>query len=122
MIAKLFLVVAMVESGLDPQAIGDRGSAVGIVQIHKICVDDVNRVAKTNFTYEDRYDVDKSKEIFTLYLAYWGRHYHKKTGNPVTHEVLARIWNGGPNGWNKSATIPYWNKVKKELTSQKSQL
>jgi hypothetical protein len=30
-------------------------------------------------------------------------------------EIISRIWNGGPRGWNKSATKIYWDKVRKEL-------
>lgn len=27
-------------------------------------------------------------------------------------EKMARIWNGGPNGYRKKATLPYWEKFK----------
>ena len=30
-------------------------------------------------------------------------------------EIISRIWNGGPKGWNKSATKIYWDKVRREL-------
>jgi hypothetical protein len=33
----------------------------------------------------------------------------------ASDEVLARIHNGGPKGYKKTATVKYWNKVKKEL-------
>jgi hypothetical protein len=32
-----------------------------------------------------------------------------------TDEEAARIWNGGPTGHRKLATVTYWNKVKKHL-------
>ena len=34
---------------------------------------------------------------------------------PVTDEDRARIWNGGPNGYKKQATVKYWKKVKEHL-------
>jgi hypothetical protein len=34
---------------------------------------------------------------------------------PVTDEVRAKVWNGGPNGPNKLSTEKYWQKVKEKL-------
>jgi hypothetical protein len=39
----------------------------------------------------------------------------QETGKQPTDEVFARMHNGGPTGYKKSATIEYWQKVKKEL-------
>ena len=100
--------IGMVESGLDPNAIGDNGKAVGILQIHKTYVDDVNRIlGRKVFTYEDRKDVGKSYTMAFVYLNYYGRRYKSITGNDPTPEVYARIHNGGPNGWKKDATKDY---------------
>ena len=30
-------------------------------------------------------------------------------------EAIARIHNGGPMGWRKESTKPYWEKVKKAM-------
>ena len=35
----------------------------------------------------------------------------ERLGRPVTLEDIARIHNGGPNGYKKQSTIPYWKKV-----------
>lgn len=111
----LIPVLIIVESGGNDNAIGDEGKAVGCLQIHECVIQDVNRVYKTTFTKEDRLNREKSIQICTLYLTYYGEKYEKKTGKKATEEVLARIWNGGPNGWKKESTIKYWNKVKKLL-------
>ena len=47
-------------------------------------------------------------------LAYWKRYDHKALKNKDL-EILARIHNGGPRGYEKESTIPYWEKVKKIL-------
>jgi hypothetical protein len=39
----------------------------------------------------------------------------KWLGKEPTLEDKARIWNGGPGGWKKSATIVYWAKVQKAI-------
>lgn len=51
---------------------GDRGKSHGIYQIKGIYLSDVNRVYKTNYTLEDRYDPVKAHRIVVLYLRHWG--------------------------------------------------
>ena len=116
LIMLLLTALIQVESGGQANAIGDNGRAVGILQIHKITIDDVNRIYKTAYTYKDRYSPLKSKEIAIKYLSYWSKHYTKKTGKPIRIDILARMWNGGGStGYKKKATLKYWQKVRKEL-------
>lgn len=100
----------MVESGGCSYAIGDGGNAVGCLQISKSVVDDVNQVSSVKYSYMDRYNVAKSKEMCRIYLNRYAT--RKRLGHDPTYEDMARIWNGGPNGYKKPATIKYWNKVK----------
>ena len=118
LIIALLPILCQVESGNNPAALGDysRGEyrAVGCLQIWKIVVDDVNRIQKKEvFTYKDRSDRLKSLRMAEIYLTHYGNHYHKKTGHKANMEVLSRIWNGGPLGYKKQATLKYWEKVKK---------
>ena len=103
--------LALVESGGNPSAVGDGGRSVGLYQIGRIYVDDVNRIAGSNFTYADRYDPGKSRRMVEIYIAYYGRRYTRLTGCPATFEVLAAIHNGGPDGWKKPATRKHWRKM-----------
>ena len=103
-----------VESGCFTSAIG-KNSEVGILQISKICIDDVNRIYTLDFKYNDRYDRKKSRLIAILYLKYYGKVYTKATGKVPTDEVLARIWNGGPTGYLKKSTVKYWKAVKNRM-------
>lgn len=110
----LIPLLIQVESGGDNSAVGDDGRAIGCLQIWKICVDDVNRIAGDDrYTYQDRYSRQKSIEMARIYLTHYGQHYEHKTGQKATQEVLARIWNGGPSGYSKPETIKYYEKVKK---------
>lgn len=116
LILSLLPFLAQVESANDPNAIGDNGRAVGILQIHKCVVDDVNRILGADvFKYSDRKNQGLSWRIAGIYLGHYGRHYERLTGKSATHEVLARIWNGGPDGWKKPSTLKYWKRVQKEL-------
>ena len=117
-IAMLISSLMIVESGGRADAIGDNGRAVGILQIHAECVQDVNRFAHTDYTLADRSDETKSKEICTKYLLHYGKRYKTKTGKEPTAEILARIWNGGPRGYKNERTRRYWQKVQAELKRQ----
>lgn len=108
----LFTILCTVESTNNPKAIGDDGKAYGIVQIHKVCVQDVNQRFKTEYKLQDALDIEKSRDVFKKYLIIWGKEYEEKTGCKINLETLARIWNGGPKGYEKESTIKYWEKVK----------
>lgn len=98
--------IEQVESGGDPNAIGDNGEAVGAYQIHKIFVRDVNRIlGRKEYEYDDRLDRNKSRQMAEIYLRHYGG----------TAEEMSRKFNGGPQGHKKESTKKYWLKVKEYL-------
>jgi hypothetical protein len=102
--ASLLYAIEQVESNGRTDAIGDSGKAAGCLQIHKIMVDDVNRIlSRTEFTYADRLSRQKSFAMARIYLNHYGK------GKSI--EQQARIWNGGPNGHKKQSTLQYAAKV-----------
>lgn len=62
---RLQLAIALTESRLDPTMIGEADDW-GLLQIRPIYVEEVNRVAGTDYTHEDAFDIDKSLEMFAL--------------------------------------------------------
>jgi len=136
----LLNAIEQVESGGDSNAVGDGGAAIGSFQIHKIYVDDVNRILiiwrdKLNeifanyhtlhpdpnniksfdfepYTYEDRYNKKHSRFMVFVYLTYYTPF---NDNYDIDIEKAARIHNGGPAGYKKESTKPYWQKVKREL-------
>lgn len=112
--------LAMVESNNNSTKVGKLGE-LGILQIRQCILDDVNRIYKTNYVLNDAKNNTKAKEICKKYLQYWGEHYEKKTGKKATNEVLAKIWNGGPNANSKNNEIVianlkrYWEKVQLQM-------
>ena len=109
------MALIMQESGGNNLAIGDNGAAHGPLQIHKCCVDDVNKYRKAQGWKQykfpsDCYDRKKSESILTTYLHLYAN--EKRLGREPTVEDYARIWNGGPNGYKRKATVKYWEKLK----------
>jgi hypothetical protein len=93
--------------------VGDKGKALGQLQIWSVVVQDVNRAKGTRYTHRDAFCPAKSEAICRAYLAIYCT--PKRLGRTPTMEDAARIWNGGPNGWKKSQTVSYWQKVARAL-------
>ena len=114
-IHKLVNALIYVESKGNDSAIGDRHlgtPSIGVLQIRPIMVREANRILKMQgknkrFTLKDRFNKEKSIEIFMIW-----KNYHHPDSN---FETIARNWNGGPNGYKSSKTVNYWNKVKNKL-------
>ena len=108
---KLIQALINVESSNNDNAYHSGEDAAGCLQIRRTMVRDVNRIlrrqkSQIRFDFEDRWDRQKSIEIFKIYC----NHY-----NLTTPEEKARCWNGGPRGLQKLTTKRYWKKVKKHL-------
>jgi hypothetical protein len=101
-------------------SIGDKGRAYGCLQIHPICVRDVNERYNTKYVHIDLLDGDiqMSKDICMLFLTHYGVHYSKKFNKTASMEVLARMWNGGPRGYQKSSTLKYWKEVQSLINNK----
>ena len=112
-LSQLLAVLILIESGGNPLAVGDGGRARGALQIHSCVVEDVNRFDHTHYTWDDAFSLLKSQDIFLRYV----RHYatRERLGHEPTAEDVARIWNGGPNGYLKPSTLKYWRRVERRL-------
>ena len=114
---ELIQALIQVESRGNDQALGDRHmkeKAYGPLQVRQPCVDDVNRRYGTHIQAKDLLgDRAKSEWVCQKYLEMYAT--AKRLGKQPTHEDMARIWNGGPNGWKSVSTKAYWTKVSREL-------
>ena len=113
----LLSVLIMVESGGDVNAVGDGGASLGPLQIQRACYTDaVAQIKREGGTAPPAYEVAAVDPVWarTLARAYW-RRYCPQAYAEGDYQTLARVWNGGPSGAKKAATVPYWEKVKREL-------
>ena len=101
--------IIQVESGGNPKAVS--GPSCGAMQITPICVRECNNIlekrkSKKRYTMNDRFDVQKSKEMFLLIQSFFNR------ANDVEHAI--RSWNGGQH-YSRRATQRYYEKVMRHL-------
>jgi hypothetical protein len=81
---------------------GDGGKAIGPLQIHQEALTDVNQRFGLNYVLEDMRDIAKAKVVAKLYIT-------MHLDNNL-EEIAARIFNGGPRGWEKPQTREYYKK------------
>ena len=114
--SKLCDAILQVETGGHPDpanAVGDGGRSIGPLQISLACwMDAVEHTPSIGGVYADCKDLDYAKKIFHSYLDRYA-----VFGDPL--EVLARIWNGGPNGFKKRATENYWGRVEAAMQQKR---
>ena len=97
--------IILVESEGNPNAVS--GNSVGAMQITPILVRECNNIlkkqkSKKRYTMDDRFSVEKSKEMFLLIQKYF---------NPENSvEKAIRSWNGGVK-YSVKATNKYYRKV-----------
>ena len=97
--------IIQVESEGNPRAV--IGNSVGVMQITPVLVKECNDILKKQksnkrYTLDDRYSVEKSKEMFLLIQKYF---------NPENNvEKAIRSWNGGIK-YSVKATNKYYQKV-----------
>lgn len=111
-ITNLITALIAVESRGQDMAIGDGGKARGPLQIHAAVVEDVNRFNGTHYTWIGMTNRAAARKVCELYLQKWAK--------GKSDQEAARIWNGGPNGHQKTATKAYWRRVERNLKNPKN--
>lgn len=107
--------IAMVESECKPNKVSKNGMYVGYLQISEILVRECNRiVGYKKYTYKDRYDKQKSIDMFIDY-----QEHYNPDGNM---ERAIRLWNSGDlNCMNrKTRTEGYYRRVMKRFDQMAS--
>jgi len=95
--------------------VNGKPTAFGVLQLHDIYIRDVNERYNLFYDHVDAFVVGRARTIVRLYLQWYCHAYEQHTKKPCTYEIAARMHNGGPNGWQKEQTLPYWAKVKRIL-------
>ena len=101
--------IRIVESNDDPNAVGDGGDSIGCYQIQKCYWLDAKEFSDLDGTYLDCYNRGYADRTVRFYMDRYAT--ERRLGREVTQEDVARIHNGGPNGYKKECTKKFWKKV-----------
>ena len=105
--ADFLSVLSDIESGGDYSAWNRAEDAHGLYQIRPAYLRDANAILGRKMNIWQMHDPGDAAAAVRAYLTRYGNAYAKRTGKPVTREVLARIHNGGPMGAEREATEDY---------------
>lgn len=111
-LSRLITAIATVESKLNEKAVSD--NCVGYLQIKPCVVNECNNIlkqrkSKKRYTLKDRYNKEKSIEMFTLI---------QEKFNPYFNiEKACQVWNAGP--YSKRKPLRYIKEVMKEYNKIK---
>ena len=94
-------------SGRTGAILGDGGRALGPLQIHRGCWQDSGVAGR----YEDVTSLPVARAVMHGYLS----RYASAALASGDWATCARVWNGGPTGASKTATLAYWAKVEAKL-------
>ena len=90
--------------------IGDSGRAYGRYQMHAICVKGSGLQDLLNYQHKDMFDSVKAERVFWAVMGINCHTYAQKYGKYPSYGDLARMWNGGPNGYQYESTLNYLKK------------
>ena len=111
----VIMAISQVESEGNAKAVSKNGLYVGFLQISKILVRECNNIAGyKKYTYNDRYDRQKSIDMFIDYMER-----HNPEGNM---ERAIRLWNSGDRNCmsRKSRTEGYYRRVMSKYSESAS--
>jgi hypothetical protein len=80
--------------------VGDNGAAYGHYQIHKVMVDDYNRITGSKASHTDVFDPVFSQRVAYAVLSHYAKHI-KASGVTPTADHMLFIWNGGGGAWKR---------------------
>jgi len=105
----------------DPEnAVGDGGASIGPYQIMWVYWFDAQQYDPSLSSNGNNYQNCKgpgsyqySERVIQAYMDRYAT--RSRLGHTATNEDIARIHNGGHNGYKKSSTLAYWQKVERHL-------
>jgi hypothetical protein len=107
--------IGHIETQNTDSLIGDSGRAFGRYQIHDVCITGSGLKNLLNYQHKDMFDSVKAERVFWAVMGINCHVYAQKYGKYPDYGELARMWNGGPNGYQNEATLNYLKKFEQCL-------
>lgn len=107
--------ISIIESNNDDNAVGDKGKAIGRYQIWRVYYKDAKEFDKSiNFSYDSLTNKTNSEKVIVAYLNRYGKKFIQN--NDWVN--LARIHNGGPDGYKNPSTLKYGQRFQKVMLAK----
>lgn len=103
--------IGYLESGNTDSLFAQGGK--GRYGIYEVCVIGSGLNALLNYSHADMHSKENADRVFWAMMGIFAYQYWQRNGNPPTYEDLARMWAGGPLGYEKAATLYYISKFRK---------
>lgn len=111
---KFVQTIGAIESNNNDLAVGDNGKSISRYQIQKAAFIDAKQFDKSiKFGYESLTNKNNALKVMTAYL----NKYCPAAVRKNNFEIMAKTWNGGPNGPKNPNTKKYWAKFTKQYNS-----
>ena len=110
---RLMAAIRLQESSGNDAAVGDKGLAVGGMQIHPDVIVDVNNIYGLDFKPFDRLDFWQSRVIFVLYVSHYCR--YDRIHRLADSCDYALCWHYGPSYTQWADPHGYWDAVKQHM-------
>lgn len=104
--------IGELETGNIDSISGENERGKGRFGIYNICVKGSGLMDALGYTHDDMFNGEKSQHVFWAMMGIFCHQYAQKYGQYPTYEDLARMWAGGPNGYQKDATLFYLEKFR----------
>lgn len=105
--------IGQIETGNNDSLSGENGAGRGRFGIYNICVKGSGLMDCLGFTHNDMHNSEQAKSVFWAMMGIFCHTYYQKHSRYPSYEDLARMWSGGPNGYNKNSTLKYLEGFKK---------
>ena len=110
--AQFTRAIHLVESsGRTGAILGDGGRSLGPLQVSRAAWQD----SRVGGRYEDVADLAVATRVLRAYLTRYAPKALAAGESAGNWQECSRIWNGGPKGASKTATLAYWRKVEANL-------
>ncbi len=91
---------------------GEGGAGKGHLGIYNVCVTGSGLHKVMGYTHESMFDLESSSHVFWSMMGILANYYYSRHKEWPSYEILARMWSGGPTGYQKDSTLKYLNKFR----------
>lgn len=99
---------------------GEGGAGKGHLGIYDVCVTGSGLHKVLGYTHESMFDLESSSHVFWSMMGLFYNYYYSRHKEAPSYEILARMWSGGPTGYQRESTKNYLKKFRELWNEDKN--